>query len=80
MVYDSVGKDTWRGSLSCLKPFGMFANFGQSSGMIEDFKLSDLAEVGRLRPVALFCLTMWPSGPIWKRALPICSTSSSVER
>ncbi|WP_373236293.1 quinone oxidoreductase family protein [Cohaesibacter celericrescens] len=43
-VYDSVGKDTWRGSLSCLKPFGMFVNFGQSSGMIEDFKLSDLAK------------------------------------
>jgi len=43
VVYDSVGKDTWRGSLKCLKRFGMFANFGQSSGLIEDFKLSDLA-------------------------------------
>ena len=42
-VYDSVGKDTWRGSLSVLKRFGMFVNFGQSSGMIEGFKLSDLA-------------------------------------
>lgn len=42
-VYDSVGRDTWRGSLACLKRFGMFVNFGQSSGMIEDFKLSDLA-------------------------------------
>ena len=43
VVYDSVGKDTWRGSLKCLKRFGMFANFGQSSGMITDFALSDLA-------------------------------------
>lgn len=43
VVYDSVGKDTWRGSLKCLKRFGMFANFGQSSGLIDDFKLSDLA-------------------------------------
>ena len=53
VVYDSVGKDTWRGSLSCLKPFGMFANFGQSSGMIEDFKLSDLAKgsLAACRPV-----------------------------
>ncbi|TPW28490.1 quinone oxidoreductase [Martelella alba] len=42
-VYDSVGKDTWRGSLAVLKRFGMFVNFGQSSGMIEGFKLSDLA-------------------------------------
>lgn len=47
-VYDSVGKDTWRGSLACLKRFGMFVNFGQSSGMIEGFKLSDLAAGGSL--------------------------------
>ncbi len=43
VVYDSVGHDTWRGSLKCLKRFGMFANFGQSSGLIRDFALSDLA-------------------------------------
>jgi len=43
VVYDSVGQDTWRGSLKCLKPRGMFVCFGQSSGMITDFKLSDLA-------------------------------------
>jgi NADPH:quinone reductase len=47
-VYDSVGKDTWRGSLKALKPRGMFVNFGQSSGMITDFKLSDLAAGGSL--------------------------------
>ena len=53
VVYDSVGKDTWRGSIACLKPFGMFANFGQSSGMIDDFKLSDLASGSKAasRPV-----------------------------
>lgn len=42
-VYDSVGQDTWRGSLKCLQRFGMFVNFGQSSGTIRDFALSDLA-------------------------------------
>jgi NADPH2:quinone reductase len=42
-VYDSVGQDTWRGSLKCLQRFGMFVNFGQSSGPIRDFTLSDLA-------------------------------------
>ena len=31
VVYDSVGKDTWRGSLKCLKLRGMFVSFGQSS-------------------------------------------------
>ncbi len=53
-VYDSVGKDTWRGSLKCLRRRGMFVNFGQSSGMIEGFKLADLAAGGSLsanRPV-----------------------------
>ena len=48
VVYDSVGKDTWRGSLKCLKPRGTFVSFGQSSGMITDFKLADLAGGGSL--------------------------------
>jgi NADPH2:quinone reductase len=48
VVYDSVGKDTWRGSLKCLKLRGMFVHFGQSSGMITDFKFSDLASGGSL--------------------------------
>jgi NADPH2:quinone reductase len=47
-VYDSIGKDTWRGSLKCLKLRGMFVHFGQSSGMIADFKFSDLATGGSL--------------------------------
>ena len=48
VVYDSVGKDTWRGSLKCLRLRGSFVHFGQSSGMIADFKLSDLAAGGSL--------------------------------
>ena len=48
VVYDSVGKDTWRGSLKSLKLRGMFVHFGQSSGMIADFKFSDLASGGSL--------------------------------
>jgi NADPH2:quinone reductase len=54
VVYDSVGKDTWRGSLKALRPRGMLVSFGQSSGMITDFRLSDLAAGGSLyasRPV-----------------------------
>ncbi len=42
-VYDSIGKDTLAGSLSCPKTFGTLVNFGQSSGPALDFKLSDLA-------------------------------------
>jgi NADPH2:quinone reductase len=48
VVYDSVGKDTWRGSLKCLKRRGTFVCFGQSSGMISDFKIADLAAGGSL--------------------------------
>src|SRR6266850_2071620 len=54
VVYDSVGKDTYRGSLKCLRRLGHFVSFGQSSGMITDFKLSDLANHGSLsatRPI-----------------------------
>jgi len=48
VVYDSVGKDTWRGSLKVLRPRGMFVSFGQSSGPITDFKIADLAAGGSL--------------------------------
>ena len=47
-VYDSVGNDTWRGSLKCLRPRGMMVTFGQSSGPIEGFTLGDLAAGGSL--------------------------------
>jgi NADPH2:quinone reductase len=47
-VYDSVGKSTYPGSLKCLSQFGTFVSFGQSSGIIEDFKLADLAANGSL--------------------------------
>jgi NADPH2:quinone reductase len=48
VVYDSVGRDTWRGSLKCLRKRGLFVTFGQSSGVIEDFKVSDLLQGGSL--------------------------------
>ncbi|MBL1406786.1 MAG: quinone oxidoreductase [Rhizobiales bacterium] len=47
-VFDSVGKTTYPGSLKCLSPHGTFVSFGQSSGPIEEFKLSDLAQHGSL--------------------------------
>ena len=47
-VYDSVGKDTWRGSLKCISRLGMFVSFGQSSGLLEGFTLTELANHGSL--------------------------------
>ncbi|KAF8412957.1 hypothetical protein HHK36_000929 [Tetracentron sinense] len=43
VVYDSVGKDTFQGSLACLKTLGYMVNFGQSSGMPDPVPLSALA-------------------------------------
>lgn len=48
VVYDSVGKDTFPGSLDCLRPRGLFACFGQSSGPIPPFNLSILSQKGSL--------------------------------
>jgi len=48
VVFDSVGKDTWRGSLKCLKRRGMFVSFGQSSGPITEFGIADLHAGGSL--------------------------------
>ena len=43
VVYDSVGHDTFDGSLRCLAKFGHLVNFGQSSGPITAFEVSRLA-------------------------------------
>ena len=43
VVYDSVGKDTLLKSLKCLRLHGTLVNFGQSSGAVTDFRVSDLA-------------------------------------
>ena len=44
VVYDGVGRDTWRGSLDCLRLRGALICFGQSSGAVEGFGLADLAK------------------------------------
>ena len=43
VVYDSVGKDTWERSIDCLRPFGLLASFGNSSGMVPPLALGRLA-------------------------------------
>ncbi|CAN6569188.1 unnamed protein product [Malus baccata var. baccata] len=43
VVYDSVGKDTFQGSLACLKTRGYMVSFGQTSGAIDPVPLSALA-------------------------------------
>ena len=48
VVYDSVGKETFLPSLDCVKPLGMVALFGQSSGPVEPFNPQILAGKGSL--------------------------------
>ena len=48
VVYDSVGKDTFMGSLDCLQPRGLLAMFGNGSGPVPPFDLGILAAKGSL--------------------------------
>ncbi|KAL6903616.1 hypothetical protein ACP4OV_004429 [Aristida adscensionis] len=43
VVYDSVGKDTYKASVECLASRGFLVSFGQSSGRPDPIPLSDLA-------------------------------------
>src|SRR5690349_568790 len=48
VVYDSVGKSTWAGSLDCLRPRGMMVTFGNASGPVPDFAPLILSQKGSL--------------------------------
>ena len=48
VVYDSVGKETFMGSLDCLRPLGMMVSFGNASGPVPPFEPGMLAAKGSL--------------------------------
>jgi NADPH2:quinone reductase len=48
VVYDGVGKDTFMGSLDCLRPLGMMVSFGNASGAVPPFNAGLLAQKGSL--------------------------------
>jgi NADPH2:quinone reductase len=48
VVYDSVGADTWEGSLNCLAPFGLMVSFGGASGPVPSFSVTTLAAKGSI--------------------------------
>lgn len=48
VVYDSIGRDTFTGSLDCLSPMGMMVSFGSASGPVPAFSLNELASRGSL--------------------------------
>ncbi len=48
VVYDSVGRDTFEGSLDCLRPLGLMVTFGQSSGSVPPLAVHELTSRGSL--------------------------------
>lgn len=48
VVYDSVGKSTFEGSLTCLRPRGTLVLFGGASGPVPPFDLIRLSTMGSL--------------------------------
>jgi len=48
VVYDSVGKSTWEGSLDCLRPRGLMVSFGNASGPVPPVTIGILATKGSL--------------------------------
>jgi NADPH2:quinone reductase len=48
VVYDGVGKDTFEGSLSSLRPRGLLASFGNASGPVPPFSPLVLSQKGSL--------------------------------
>ncbi len=48
VVYDSVGADTWEGSLDCLRPRGLMVSFGNASGAVTGVDLGILSRKGSL--------------------------------
>lgn len=72
VVYDSVGQSTFLKGLDIIRPRGLMALFGQSSGAVEPFNPSILNQKGSLfltRPsLAHHCLTreelLWRAGDV----------------
>ncbi len=48
VVYDSVGRDTYQGTLDSLQPMGLFVSFGNSSGPVPPFAPDLLQQKGSL--------------------------------
>jgi len=48
VVYDGVGKDTFMGSLDCLRPLGMMVTYGNASGPVPPLDLILLSQKGSL--------------------------------
>ncbi|HLS80897.1 MAG TPA: quinone oxidoreductase [Steroidobacter sp.] len=48
VVYDSVGRETFFGSLDCLRPRGLMVSYGNASGPVQPFAPLELSKRGSL--------------------------------
>jgi len=48
VVYESIGKDTFRESMDCLRPMGMLASYGHASGAPDPVDVVELGAKGSL--------------------------------
>ncbi|KUZ87254.1 quinone oxidoreductase [Burkholderia ubonensis] len=48
VVYDSIGKDTYVGSLDCLAPLGLYVSFGNASGPLPPIDSKEFSSRGSL--------------------------------
>ncbi len=48
VAYDAVGRDTFPGSLDCLRPRGLWVSFGAASGPVDAFEIGLLSKKGSL--------------------------------
>ena len=68
VVYDSVGKSTWTGSLNSLRPRGMMVTFGNASGPVPPLAPLELTKRGSLfltRP-SLFAYISTREDLLWR--------------
>ncbi|OFZ99791.1 MAG: quinone oxidoreductase [Betaproteobacteria bacterium RIFCSPLOWO2_02_FULL_62_17] len=82
VVYDSVGKDTFLGSLDCLKPRGLMVSFGNASGAVPPFDLALLVQRGSLyltRPSAAHYVAQRPDLEVAAKELIDMVSSGKVK-
>ena len=94
MVYESIGKDTFRRSMDCLRPLGMMASYGHASGAPDPVDVIELGARGSLfltRPAIMHymakredlvagCEGAVRSGPERRRRSPPSTTSTRSAR
>ena len=74
VVYDSIGKDTFPGSLDCLKPLGLWVSFGQFGGGRRSTSHSCRRRARCSPRTSSICIV--PCARTWWRLPTICSRSS----